>query len=52
MMELEVATLYGIPFDERWYSIPKYTREIMIAGKLGKGWLDMLVEEEALRKSS
>jgi hypothetical protein len=50
MMELETATLYGIPFDEHWYSIPVYTREIMIAGKLGKGWMTMLSEEEATRK--
>jgi hypothetical protein len=50
MFELETAKASGIPFDERWYSIPKYGREIMIAGRLGRQWLDMLSEEEAIRK--
>jgi hypothetical protein len=49
MFEMESAKEYGIPFDEHWYSIPLYTREIMIAGRLGRHWIDMLNEEEIMR---
>ena len=50
-MEIETAAIYGIPFDERWYSIPVHTREMMIAGRLGKSWITALSEEEAIRKA-
>lgn len=47
---METAKEYGILFDEHWYSIPLYTREIMIAGRLGRNWIDMLNQEEAMRQ--
>lgn len=46
---METAEKNGILFDEHWYSIPLYTREIMIAGRLGRHWIDMLNQEEAMR---
>jgi hypothetical protein len=49
MFEAETAKAYGILFDEHWYSIPLYTREIMIAVRLGRNWIDMLSQEEAMR---
>ena len=51
MFELETAQAFSIAFDESWYSIPKYSRETMIAGRLGRQWISMLSEEEAIRKS-
>lgn len=51
MFEMETARDYGILFDEHWYSIPTYTREIMIAGRLGRHWIDMLSQEEAIRNA-
>ena len=51
MIELETANACGIRFDADWYSIPIYDREIMIAGRLGRQWISMLSEEEAVRKA-
>ena len=51
MFEMETAEKNGILFDEHWYSIPVYTREIMIAGRLGRHWIDMLNQEEAMRQA-
>jgi hypothetical protein len=47
-LEADIAKDYQIPFDQTWYSIPVYTREIMIAAKMGKNWLIQLQEEDAM----
>lgn len=52
LWETETAEACGIPFDERWYSIPVKTREYMIAGRLGRQWGSGLIDEEAARKAA
>ena len=52
LLESDTAKEYGIPFDNNWYSLHVKTREVMVAGRLGKQWLDMLQEEDAVRRSS
>jgi len=51
-LEAEAAKDYGIPFDYHWYELPVRTREVMIAAKMGKTWLDNLQEEEIVRRSA
>ena len=45
LLAIETAREHGIPFDERWYKIPLQTREVMIAARLGRAWMDTLSQE-------
>jgi hypothetical protein len=46
MLEIETAMAYSIVFDERWYEISMKTRATMVAGRLGRQWLESLQSEE------
>jgi len=52
LWEAETAEACGIPFDERWYSIPIMTRNYMVGAHLGRIWADSLLEEDAVRKAT
>ncbi len=47
MFEMETAKNHGIPFDANWYSIPVYGRAVMIAGSIGRNWIDVLNKEKS-----
>ena len=51
LLEAETAKEYSIPFDSNWYGLPVKTREVMIAARMGKAWLDNLQGEEEIRKA-
>ncbi len=50
LLEAETARSYGITFDAAWYGLSLRSREVMVAARLGKQWLDMLQEEEMSRR--
>lgn len=50
VLEAETAMEYGIPFDESWYTIPLPSRTVMVAGRMGRMWIDTLGKEEAMEK--
>lgn len=47
----ETATSMGIPFDHRWYSIPKEVREQHIAARLARISIDNMILKEATKRS-
>ena len=51
LLEIETAMAYSIAFDEDWYGLPVLKRAVMIAGRLGRQWLQSLQEEEIASKS-
>jgi hypothetical protein len=50
MIEADAAVSMGIRFDETWYSIPKRTREYMIAVRSAKQWIESISSYEASMK--
>jgi hypothetical protein len=42
---------FGIPYDASWYSLPVKSREMMIASRIGRLWINSLSEEEALENA-
>jgi hypothetical protein len=48
--EIETATKYSIPFDERWYSIPVLAREQMVAANIARVTISNLAVEDARKK--
>jgi hypothetical protein len=47
LLESETALEYGISFDSTWYNIPLISREVMIAGRIGRQWISSLQDKEA-----
>jgi len=53
VLEMETAMAFSVIFDDSWYSIPMKTRAVMIAGRIGRNWIESLdARETAIRSSS
>jgi len=51
LLEAEAAKEYGMAYNEEWYSIAVKSREMMIAARTGRQWIEMLQTEDMMRRS-